>query len=180
MAEGKMSPAVLIIRGILAAILGLLLAFWPGASLEVILILFPIFAFIDGTSAIIIGNRSTKGHPWRAFIPMGIIEILIGILVLFWPQATITAFIYLMAIWAFVLGLLELYIALQDKTKTFTKWTYSIGAIITFILGILVICYPLMTSLVIIWLFGLFFLIYGLVLLIAGLIITSKISSNTK
>jgi len=172
-----MNPAVLTIRGILAVVLGLLLVFWPGASLEVILILFPIFAFIDGISAIIIGNRSPKGHPWRAFIPMGIIEILIGILVLFWPQATITAFVYLMAIWAFVLGALEIYIASRDKTSTAAKWIYYVGAIITFVLGILVIIYPIMTSLIIIWLFGLYFLVYGLILFIAGFIITKKISS---
>lgn len=177
-----MSPWILVIRGILAFVLGLLLVIWPGATLSVILILFPIFAIIDGTSAIIIGTRTAKEGKWLSFIPMGILEIMIGVFVFFWPAATVVAFVYLMAIWAFVLGLSELFIAFGDKEMNPTaRGLYAFGAIVTVILGVAVLIYPLATSLLLIWLFGLFFLVYGLILFIAGLWLRShvlKVSPN--
>lgn len=169
-----MNPTVLILRGILAFVLGLVLVIWPGASLEVILILFPIFAIIDGASAIIIGSRSKDGR-YLSFVPMGILEILIGFFVFVWPDLTITAFVFLMAIWALVLGLSELFIAVaDDKLASGTRWLYALGAVITLILGILVVTYPLMTSLVLIWLFGLYFLVYGVLVFIAGSVVSSR------
>lgn len=165
-----MCPWVNVIRSILAILLGLVLILWPGATLAVILVFFPIFVMIDGFSAIVIGMHTAKEGKWLSFVPMGILEILIGVFILFWPDLTITAFIFLMALWAFVLGLGEFFIAIaDDKLKPVFRILYAVGGVLTFVLGICVISYPLMTSAVLIWLFGVFFLIYGFLAFLVSL-----------
>lgn len=176
-----MNSTVLILRGILAFILGLILVIWPESSLGVILVLFPIFLMIDGLSAIIIGMRTAKEGRWLSFIPMGILEILLGFFVLIWPDITLTTFVFLMALWAFVLGLGEFFIAISDqKLSSISRWLYALAGIITFALGVCVMIYPLITSLVILWLFGIFFLAYGLLLFFTGLWVSARLSNSTK
>lgn len=171
-----MNPTTTIFRGILAFILGLILAIWPGVSLEVILVLFPLFAIIDGTSAIVIGERTSKEGRWLSFIPMGILEIFIGVFVLIWPDMTINSFVFLMALWAFVIGLGELYMAFADPhLESSSKWLYGIGGILTIVLGILVMIYPIITSIALIWLFGVYFLVYGILVFIVGLSLNGKV-----
>lgn len=171
-----MNPTVYILRGLFAFILGLILVIWPASTLEIILILFPIFAIIDGTSAILIGSRTIKQGKWLSFVPMGILEIFIGIFVFIWPQATLEAFTLLVALWAFVLGLGELFTAFSDHAmKNDIKWLYGIGGILTVILGVFVIIYPIITSVALMWLFGLFFLIYGFTIFIVGIMLNKKV-----
>lgn len=170
-----MNASVLILRGALAFILGLLLAVWPGATLTVLLVFFPIFVILDGVGTIMIGSRTAKEGRWLPFIPMGILEIIIGIFVLVWPSITVVTFALLMALWAFVLGLGEFFLALaDDKLHTSTRWLYAVAGVITFILGIVVLSYPLATSLIVIWLMGLFFLVYGIILFCAGLWLSTQ------
>jgi len=167
-----MCPWILVIRGILAFLLGLILVLWPGATLAIILVFFPIFVMIDGFSAIVIGMHTVKEGKWLSFVPMGILEILVGVFVLFWPQITLVAFVFLMSLWAFVLGLGEFFIAIADhKLKPISRWLYAVGGLLTFIVGICVISYPAITSEVIIWFFGLLFLVYGIFALILGLVL---------
>ena len=174
-----MNPLILVLRGVFAFVLGLLLVIWPHAALEIILILFPIFAIIDGLTAIMIGWRTAKEGRWLSFIPMGILEIMIGIFVFLWPNATVTAFVYLLAIWAFVLGLSELLIAINDKQLSpNSRWLFGIGAVITLLLGASVVMYPIVTSLVILWLFGLFFLVYGVLIFGVGMWVSTHLNET--
>jgi uncharacterized membrane protein HdeD (DUF308 family) len=176
-----MNPTVYILRGVLAFILGLILVIWPGATLKVILILFPIFAIIDGTAAILIGERTYKQGKWLYFIPMGIFEILIGILLFVFPNMIFDAFLLLMAIWAFLLGLGELFVAFSaDDFEPELKWCHIIGGILTIVLGICVLIYPIITSIIFLWLFGIFFVIYGILVFIVGISFLSRFASKSK
>lgn len=165
-----MHPFVLILRGVIAFILGLVLVLWPGATLTVLIVFFPIFLLIDGIGAIVIGRRNAKEGKWLSFVPMGILEIILAFLVYLWPDLTVVAFAFIMALWAFVIGLGEFFLSIADKDiNPFARLLFAVGGIITFVLGIVVLAYPLSTSLAAIWLFGVFFLVYGVLVFVAGL-----------
>ncbi len=160
----------LALRGILAFLLGMILIIWPGGTLDVLLVLFPIFVIIDGGGAIIIGSKTAGEGRWLSFIPMGVLEIMLGVIVFAWPSITITVFVLLMALWAFVLGLGEFFLAIADrKLSVPVQWLYVAGGVFTTVLGVLMLIYPLSTSLAVIWLIGLFFLVYGILLFTAGI-----------
>jgi len=164
-----MHPSSSVLRGILALVLGLVLVFRSGATLDVLLIFFPLFAVFDGIGAIVIGLNTAKEGRWLSFIPTGILEIILGIIVFVWPAITIATFVLLMTLWAFVLGLSELFIALTDKKLTAAiRWLSAISGILTVAFGVLVSVYPLATSLIVIWMTGVFFLVYGLLLSMVG------------
>lgn len=167
-----MSATSLILRGAVAFFFGLILVIWPSLSLEVILVLFPLFVIIDGIGAIMIGRKNLKNNRWTALIPMGILEILVGIFVLIWPGITVTVFVFLMALWALVLGISEFVIAFSAEKGT--RLLFGICGVITFILGILFLAYPLSTSVVIMWLVGLYFLIYGVFIFSSGIWLSSR------
>jgi len=160
----------LALRGILAFLLGMILIVWPGGTLDVLLVLFPIFLIIDGGGAIIIGLKTSGEGRRLSFIPMGVLEIMLGVIVFAWPSVTITIFVLLMALWAFVLGLGEFFMAIADrKLSVPVRWLYAAGGVLTTVLGVLMLIYPLSTSLTVIWLIGLFFLVYGILLFTAGI-----------
>lgn len=164
-----MNPWSLIVRGLLAFLVGLVFIIWPGATLLLVLILFPFLVVVDGIFAIVIGVKSTQRSGLHYLIPIGVLEIVIGILILFWPSITVVAFAFIMGLWALVVGICEIIVSLADKEmKKGARLPFLLVGIITIILGILILFYPLNTAEVLVWLMGVFFLCYGVLVFFMG------------
>jgi uncharacterized membrane protein HdeD (DUF308 family) len=104
----------LLMRGIAAVIFGLLALFWPEKVLEALVTLLGIFVLVVGIVFTIgaVLHRGPDRHWIRQLIP-GIIGILIGIITIAWPAATTVLLIYLIAIWALIHGIGEIYTAMR-------------------------------------------------------------------
>jgi uncharacterized membrane protein HdeD (DUF308 family) len=78
---------LLLIRGILAVLFGLMAFAWPALTLVTLVLLYGAFAFVDGLTAIWVGVRS---RTWGLLF-FGILGVVIGVYTLFYPRVTAIA-----------------------------------------------------------------------------------------
>ena len=85
------------IRGVLAMAFGVSLVIWPGLTLSIVVLLFGIYATIDGTWSIAAGMRASTrlGDVWPVLLEGGV-SIALGVVGLAWPFVP-RSFIYMIA-----------------------------------------------------------------------------------
>ncbi|MGD0969658.1 MAG: HdeD family acid-resistance protein [Candidatus Aquilonibacter sp.] len=156
----------LLIRGIAAVIFGLLAFFWPGATGWALVILFGAYALVDGVFAIVSAVRAAEAHQrWIALALEGIIGIIIAALVFFDPLLVGVALYYTIAVWAVLTGILELVAAFQLRALMPNEWMLILGGILSIVFGVLLIIYPLIGILTVIYLIGFYAIFFGIVMI---------------
>src|SRR6266849_786420 len=90
----------LALRGVAAILFGILCVVWPQLSLYTLVILFGVYAIIDGAFNLSLGlQRRPDGRRWTALIVEGVASIVAGVLTFFWPGITAIVLLSLIAIW---------------------------------------------------------------------------------
>src|SRR5512134_3477624 len=98
---------LLVLRGILAILFGLAAFVWPGITLLTLIVLFGIYAIVDGLVAVGTGLSRTKESPrWWTFLVEGLLSLGAGVVALLWPALTSLVLIYIIASWAIMTGVL--------------------------------------------------------------------------
>lgn len=160
----------LLARGIFALIIGILCFTLPVGMQAVFAYIIGIFLLIISliTGAISI-SESGKVH-WGVLI-LSIIGVIIALLMFISPFAMFVAFTLLIAAWAIITGIAELAIAFSLKDLPF-KVLLGISGFFAVLFGILIGFAPLPKegSLVLILLVGIYCLFFGIISIIAGLL----------
>jgi len=173
----------LMIRGVLAVIFGILALAWPTKTLDFLITLFGIFVMVVGLVATIgaIMHRKESENWWLVLIP-GLAGIVIGTISIAMPGLTTTVIIYLIAIWALVSGLGQIYSAMKVRKDVEGEWIPILIGVISMVLGIILFAMPRDAAATVMWLVGLFVLVIGILWLIMGLRVRSwvdKVSGGT-
>jgi uncharacterized membrane protein HdeD (DUF308 family) len=157
---------MIVLRGIAALLFGLIAVFWPGISLDVLVILFGAYALADGLIALMASLRMAAGEPRRSFLALtGLAGILIGLISIFWPQATVMLLLYFVAAWALLFGIIEIVGSLRLKKQVGPEWPLSKGGIILVVFGLLLVAFPNAVAVAATWVIGIFALLIGVALL---------------
>ncbi len=161
---------LLALRGAFAIIFGILTFFNPMISLLVLVLFFGAFALIDGIFAIIAGATATKGtRRWGWLIAGGVLGILIGIGTFFLPLATAFGLTLVVAIWAIVIGVTQIIAAIELRKEIEGEIWLILGGIFSLIFGIFALINPLSGALAIIFVIGIYAIIYGILMLLTAL-----------
>ncbi|MBU1118808.1 HdeD family acid-resistance protein [Patescibacteria group bacterium] len=156
---------VMWLRGLVAIIFGVIALFWPDVTVIVLLYVFAFYVLIDGLLSLLASIGAAKKHErWWIFIINGLISIAAGFIALFWPTITLLLLVYLIAAWALISGIFEIIAAVSIEFTKGSKWFLGIAGALSIILGILVFSFPLSGLFAIVWLIGIFALMYGVVL----------------
>jgi uncharacterized membrane protein HdeD (DUF308 family) len=101
------------VRGVLAIAFGGALLLWPGVTLSIVVLLFGIYAIVDGGWSIAAANRASTrlAQTWPVMLE-GIASVAIGVLALVWPFMP-RSFVYLLVFWGMLTGILELTAAIR-------------------------------------------------------------------
>ena len=152
----------LLIKGIAAIVFGILALAWPGEVLSFLITLLGIFVLIIGIVATIGGLMHRRdSERWLVMLIPGLVGIVIGIIAIAQPAIIAAILIYLLAIWALIHGITEIYAALKLRKDVKGEWVPLIVGITSVVLGILLILRPLTAGAIITWLIGLFLLVLG-------------------
>jgi len=136
MATGTMSSRnswwMLAIRGIIALLFGLAVFIRPNLF-STFAFLFGIYALVDGivTAGTSLDDRSTNNRWWIVLLE-GLVGIVFGLLAMFSTMALLNV----IAIWALVMGILELASVFGAQGSFAHDWTMVIGGIVSVVLGI--------------------------------------------
>jgi uncharacterized membrane protein HdeD (DUF308 family) len=159
----------LMIRGVLAVIFGMLALFAPAKTLDFLIVLFGIFVLVVGLVATLgaIMHRKESENWWLILIP-GVAGIVIGIISMAMPAFTQTVIIYLIAIWALVSGIGQLYSAMKLRRDVEGEWMPILIGVISIVLAVLLFARPLDAAATVMWLVGLFVLVIGILWILMG------------
>jgi uncharacterized membrane protein HdeD (DUF308 family) len=159
----------LVIRGIVAILFGLLAVIWPGLTLTVLIALFGAYAIVDGVFAIVAAAMGGgMGNRWGLLLE-GIVSIIAGIVAFVWPDLTALALLYIIAFWAIVTGVLEILFAVRLRREITNEWALGIAGALSILFGLIAIVFPRAGALSVIWIIGIYAILFGIVLVALGL-----------
>ena len=160
-----------IIRGVLGIIFGLIALFAPIATALVLAIVIGIYAIVDGVFDIIeaIRHRGSSSSSMAFRIVLGAVSILFGILVLVWPGMSLGILVIMVSIWAIVIGILQILSSVGHRRLPDSGWVWGIIAgAVAILFGVLVLIRPGAGLVSIIWIIGIWAIVWGIVLIILG------------
>lgn len=150
---------ILLIRGLLAVLFGVLAFAMPGLTLLTLILLYGGYALADGLTALWVGGKS---RAWWLLL-VGVLGIIVGILTFIYPDITAVALLYLIAAWAIVRGAFEVMTAIQLRKEISNEWMLIFGGILSILFGIVLIANPAAGALAMIWVIGAYALVFGLI-----------------
>jgi len=168
----KGSGAALIIRGVLAILFGVVVIAWPQATVLVTVILFGIFAVADGILAIVQWagqRRHGRGRGLGWLLAGGIVSVLAGVAVLAWPGPTVLVVSFIIGLWALLLGISQIVLAIAVRKVVLSWWLGLVAGIVAVLVGLVLVTNPTVGILGFLGLVAAFAWFFGLVLVAAGI-----------
>jgi uncharacterized membrane protein HdeD (DUF308 family) len=151
------------LRGTLAVIFGAAAFVWPGVTLEVLVLLFGAYAFVDGVLVFSFGLMAAgDGEQWWPLVLSGILGIGLGVLTFARPATMALALVYVVGFWAIVTGLLEIVAAIRLRDVISGEWLMGLSGVVSIIFGVLVLAQPSSGALALVYLFGFYAILAGL------------------
>lgn len=160
---------VLVLRGVFSIVFGILVIVWPQIALETLIILAGAYFLIDGVVEIAtaIQRRATNPH-WLWGVLEGIVSILAGVAAFLWPGLTALVFLYLIAFYAIMTGVLQLIAAWQLRKEIEGEIWLGLSGLLSVIVGILLIVFPGTGVLAVLGVIAAYSILFGVVLIILG------------
>jgi uncharacterized membrane protein HdeD (DUF308 family) len=174
-AEPPLAPALaknwwlVLLRGIAAIVFGLLAFAWPGLTLLTLVLFYGAFALVDGVLAVIAAIKGGTPAPrwWLAIV--GIAGIVAGALTFLWPGITALVLLFFIAGWAIAIGIFEIVGAIKLRKEIDNEWLLIAGGVLSVLFGIAVLIMPGAGALAVVWMIGIYAIIYGVILVMFAL-----------
>lgn len=151
----------LILRGLLAAGIGVVALAWPGVTVLALVILFAVYAFVGAGLQAAQAFTSRDPGPVVGHLLLGAVDAAAGVLALVWPGPTALVLVLLVASWAVVGGAVEILSAFRPRQMAGTRAMYILGGLVSVAFGAVLFARPGMGAISLALLFGLFNLIGG-------------------
>jgi uncharacterized membrane protein HdeD (DUF308 family) len=152
------------VRGIAAILFGIMALVWPGPTLAVLVLLFGAYAFVDGVTLLITlarGDALARSHGWITGF-MGMFGIVVAIATFVWPGMTALTLLYLVAIWAIAMGILQIAAAIEFRKEIDGEFWMVLGGILAILFGGLLVVSPGTGLLSLVWLVGFWAELFGI------------------
>jgi uncharacterized membrane protein HdeD (DUF308 family) len=157
------------LRGLAALLFGILTLMSPGISLAALVLLFGVYALVDGVLAIVAALRHRRAaERWWVVALGGVAGIAAGIITLLVPAITALVLVYVIAARAIVVGAMEVTAAIRLRKVIKGEWLMALGGVASIVFGVLVAIYPGVGALTIVLWIGAFSLVIGAMLIGLG------------
>jgi len=153
----------LTIRGLALILFGIMALIWPNLTVAVLAILFGVYALVDGVVAVVgaILNRKTSPN-WTLLLIVGLISIIAGIFAISNPGVTSLALLYIIAVWALLIGLVSILTAVRLRREIEGEWVMIAAGVLSIVFGIALIVAPGAGAVALVWLIGAYAIILGI------------------
>jgi len=102
-------------------------------------------------------------------IVLGAVNILFGILVLVWPGISLAILVIMVAIWAIIVGILQIVSSVRHRAVPNSGSVCGIiGGALSVLFGILVLIWPGIGLITIIWVIAIWAIVCGITLIVLG------------
>jgi uncharacterized membrane protein HdeD (DUF308 family) len=159
----------LILRGVLATIVGILALAWPGVTILALVILFAIYVFTDAGFEAMRAFSSRKAGPVVGHLLLGLADVAAGVIALAWPAPTALVLVLVVGFWAFFGGFFEVFSAFGSGETAGRRVMFIITGVVWIAFGVVLFARPGLGAVTLAILFGLFNLISGATLITRGI-----------
>ncbi len=170
------SWAVLLSRGLLAIMFGVMAWCLPNDTITPLMLLFGAYTLVDGILGIATAMAGLQGqHYWWIIFVWGVISLAVGALTLIAPGKTAMLLLSYVAIWAIATGILEVIATLYLRSdvykislqsEVYGEWVFVLFGISSIIFGAMLLVKHDAATLHMDWLIAPYGIIFGLLLLI--------------
>src|SRR5688572_1440781 len=97
----------LLLRGLAGVAFGVISLLVPGITLIALVLMFGVYAILDGVFNLVHAGRAGHGRRWGSFVFEGVVSMLAGLAAFLWPGITAIVLVLIVATWALVHGIFE-------------------------------------------------------------------------
>lgn len=156
---------LILLRGIAALVFGILALSRPGITLAVLVLLFGVYALVDGVFSVV-GAASGWRHRedrWLLLLE-GLLGIGAGFVTLQAPGITTLALVFFIAAWALATGILRIVAAIRLRKEIKGEIWMVLSGLAGIVFAFLVMERPAAGALALVWLIGWFAIVMGAML----------------
>src|SRR5215469_5162600 len=132
----------LILRGVLALIVGIIALAWPSVTILALVILFAVYAFMDAGFQGMRAFSSGKAGPVIGHLLLALVDLAAGVVALIWPSPTALVLTLVVGIWAFVGGCLEIFAAFGSGESAGTRALFFLTGLVWIAFGVVLFARP--------------------------------------
>jgi uncharacterized membrane protein HdeD (DUF308 family) len=162
---GAPSWSSVLVRGVASIVFGVVAFAWPGVTLAALVLLFGVYAFVDGVSALAAASRKDV-HQRGLLILDGLFGIAAAAVTLFWPKITLLSLVFIVGIRFILSGAIQMTASVQLKHELRSPVLYGLAGVASVILGALAFIVPGITALVLVTMLAIYAIIFGVLLLV--------------
>jgi uncharacterized membrane protein HdeD (DUF308 family) len=166
---GSTSASSIIGRGLLAIIVGVIAIAWPGVTVFALVVLFAVYAFMDGGLQAARAFASRSAGPVLGHLLLAVVNIAAGVIALVWPGITALALVLVVAIWAVASGFAEIMAGFGAGETAGMRAMLLLAGLISIAFGVVLFAHPGIGALSLALVFGLFSFAYGVTQTTMGL-----------
>lgn len=158
-----------VLRGVVAILFGLIALLMPGLTIAFLLGALAAFLAIDGVLSIVTAfRRRDTDERWWVWLLEGVLSIALAVMAIALPIATAIAFVYWIAAWAVIVGIMRIVAAISLRREIEGEWAIGLSGALSILLGVLMFVMPGAGLLSIAWLFGVLAILLGATMVAFG------------
>ena len=174
----KRSWWLLVLRGVCAVVFGVIAFAWPALTVEVLVLLFGSYAFVNGAFTVGLATRAPRGMPGKGIVVvLGLLGVAAGTVTFLYPAATALSLLSFIAAWAILTGIFEIATAIRLRKELTDEWMLLVGGALSVVFGVLVVAMPSAGAVSIVWLIGSYAILFGAAMLAVAIRVRTLLSA---
>ncbi|RJP35453.1 MAG: hypothetical protein C4536_00565 [Actinobacteria bacterium] len=161
-----------LLSGLLTLLFGIIILVWPAATTLVLLIFFGALALVDGVFHVVQAIvEITRKEKWVLTLLFGLLEVIVGIIVLARPGVGLGAFLVLVIVYLIAYGFVELFAAFEMQASTGLKVLFGITGLLSVVIGFIFMFRPGLGIWTAILFIGIYAIVVGIVRIVLAFMI---------
>jgi len=166
----KANWIVFVVNGVIAILFGLLALLVPSETILTMTLYFGLLILLGGLIMFYVSYKNLRAKkPYKLIMAEAIFAILVGAVILIYPKSSLQIFMIMIGIWASIMGLFQILIAVQMKGKVTNHSMYTLNGVITLVFGLLLFFNPIGAIKAVLVIIGILALVAGVLLVYLGL-----------
>jgi uncharacterized membrane protein HdeD (DUF308 family) len=155
---------------VLTLVLGIMIMAWPHATVKVVAFLFGFQLFVLGIFSIVRAFTPSGEGARALYAILGVLAVLVGIFVLRNLFESVVILVVLLGVYWVIHGIIDVVAAIDHRDMPARGLNVVIG-VLSFVAGVIVLAWPAPTLLVLVWVLGIWLVLYGLMGIVAAFMV---------
>lgn len=153
--------------GVVSILFGILALFWPGLTVGLLIVLFGVFVLLWGIVGLISSLASISSDKfWWLELIFSLLAVGLAVYLLRNPETAATIFVFFIGLTFLVRGVVDIVEGIFDGSRKGGNRVFSIIlGVLGIVAGVITLAHPVSAGLVVVWVIGLYAVLYGSLLI---------------